>query len=70
MLGGKLRINPLLPDAWKRLTYTIIWKGQKLAVEVTKDEIVIENLTGETPVELEVAGQARVLEGILNVALR
>lgn len=70
MLGGKLRINPLLPDAWKRLTYTIIWKGQKLAVKVTKDEIAIENLTGETPVELDVAGQARVLEGKLRVAVR
>ncbi|MCD7956320.1 MAG: glycoside hydrolase family 65 protein [Lachnospiraceae bacterium] len=69
MLGGKLRINPLLPDAWEKLSYTIIWKGQKLAVEVTKDEIVIENLTGNAPVELEVAGQPCVLKGKLAASL-
>ncbi|MCC8065942.1 MAG: glycoside hydrolase family 65 protein [Clostridiales bacterium] len=68
MLGGKLRINPLLPKQWSRLSYTIIWKGQKLSVSVTKDEIVIENLTGNTPVELEVAGQACTLTGKLTVA--
>ncbi|MCC8045921.1 MAG: glycoside hydrolase family 65 protein [Clostridiales bacterium] len=69
MLGGKLRINPLLPDEWEKLSYTIIWKGQKLAVEVTKDEIVIENLTGNAPVELEVAGQPCVLEGKMAASL-
>ncbi len=69
MLGGKLRINPVLPDAWDRLSYTIIWKGQKLAVAVTKKEITIENLTSMMPIELEVAGKERVVIGNLTVAL-
>ncbi|MCD8149353.1 MAG: glycoside hydrolase family 65 protein [Clostridiales bacterium] len=61
MLGGKLRINPVLPDAWDKLCYTILWKGQKLAVEVTKSAVTIENLTGDEPVSLEVAGKETVL---------
>ncbi len=63
MLGGNLRINPVLPDKWDRLSYTILWKGQKLAVEVTKSRITIENLTSDTPISLEVAGKEIVLSG-------
>ncbi|MCD8105908.1 MAG: glycoside hydrolase family 65 protein [Lachnospiraceae bacterium] len=36
MLGGKLRIDPVLPKEWGRLVYTLIWQGQKLQVEVTR----------------------------------
>lgn len=61
MLDGKLRVNPSLPEAWNKLSYTMIWKGQKLAVEVTKDTLRIENLTGTSDVELEAAGKACVL---------
>ncbi len=35
MLGGKLRNSPNLPNAWKKLSCTLLWKGQKLAVTVT-----------------------------------
>ncbi|MDO4337360.1 MAG: glycosyl hydrolase family 65 protein [Eubacteriales bacterium] len=61
MLGGRLRINPSLPEKWTKLSYTIIWKGQKLAVEVTKDEVHVTNLTGTKKVEIEVNGEARIL---------
>ncbi|MCD8329571.1 MAG: glycoside hydrolase family 65 protein [Lachnospiraceae bacterium] len=70
MLGGKLRIDPLLPAAWERLSYTILWKGQKLAVEVTGSEIAVENLTGTAPVSLTVAGEDCVLTGKASFALR
>ena len=59
MLGGKLRIQPSLPDSWTKLFYTVIWKGQKLAVTVTKDDVRIENLTGTKKVEVEVNGELR-----------
>lgn len=36
MLGGKLRIDPMLPKEWGRLVYTLIWQGQTLQVEVAK----------------------------------
>lgn len=61
MLDGKLRINPFLPDEWNRLTYTIIWKGQKLAVEATRDDVKVENLTGTMKVEVEINGKATTL---------
>ena len=28
-LDGRLRIDPCLPDAWEKLTYEIIWQGQR-----------------------------------------
>lgn len=57
MLDGKLRICPALPDEWEKLSYTIIWKGQKLAVEATKDDVKVQNLTGTTEVEVEINGE-------------
>lgn len=61
MLGGRLRICPSLPDNWTKLSYTVIWKGQKLAVEITKDTVHVENITGTKKVEIEVNGEKRVL---------
>ena len=53
MLGGKLRIDPVLPDEWEGLSYTIWWKGQKLAVDITGDSVTVTNLTGTDPVEVQ-----------------
>lgn len=61
MLNGKLRIDPRLPKAWDKLTYTLLWKGQKLEVTVTKDNTEIRNLTGTKTVEVEVDGQVQIL---------
>lgn len=63
MLAGNLRIDPKLPEAWKSISYTIMWHGQKLAVNVTHDQIRIENLTGTAEVEIEVCGNKVVLNG-------
>ena len=57
MLDGKLRINPALPDSWDQLSFTILWKGQKLAVTVTKGGTEVKNLTGTKAVEVEVDGK-------------
>lgn len=61
MLNGKLRIAPRLPKAWDKLTYTLLWKGQKLEVTVTKDSTEVRNLTGTKTVEVEVDGQIQSL---------
>lgn len=61
MLDGKLRIRPTLPDEWNKLSYTIIWKGQKLAVEATKDSVDVKNLTKTAEVEVEINGKVCVL---------
>ena len=54
MLGGNLRISPNMPKAWNKLRYTILWKGQKLAVTATTDSVEIVNETGSAPVTVEV----------------
>lgn len=57
MLGGKLMISPNLPQAWRKICYTLQWKGQKLAVTVTPGMVEIINRTGSAPVSLEVWGK-------------
>lgn len=62
MLGGKLRISPNLPKAWKKLSYTLLWKGQKLAVTVTPGMVEIVNQTGNGSVALESWGKDYTFE--------
>lgn len=57
MLGGKLRISPNLPAAWKKLSYTLLWRGQKLNVTVTPKMVQITGEKQKEPVALEVWGQ-------------
>ena len=57
MLAGRLRINPVLPDAWKKLSYTLLWRGQRLSVTVTPDAVSITNETGTATVSLEIWGR-------------
>ncbi len=70
MLGGKLRIDPVLPEAWGRLVYTLIWQGQNLQVEAVRkgngQEVTVTNLTATAPVELELCGVNCVLEKVLT----
>lgn len=42
MVGGNLRINPKLPENWSRLSFSFMWKGNKLDIELTKEGIKIE----------------------------
>ena len=69
MVGGKLRIDPKLPAAWQRLRYTVMWRGQRLNVEVTDRELRIVNETGSAPVELEVRGETRTFTDRITVSL-
>lgn len=59
MIGGKLRINPRLPKAWKSLKYTFLWRGQNLSVEVNQEYVTVRNLTQTASVELEICGENR-----------
>lgn len=69
MLGGKLRIRPALPKAWKRLEFSLYWHGQKLHVVQIPGSVTVENLTGTAPVELELAGEQIHLEGAVTRSL-
>ena len=67
MVGEKLRIAPRLPAAWRKLSYTFQWRGQKIAVTVTRGSVRLENLTGTEPVEVEVNGKLCKLEGKASI---
>ena len=69
MLGGKLRIRPALPKAWKRLEFSLYWHGQKLHVVQTPGSVTVENLTNTAPVELELAGEQISLSGSVTRSL-
>ena len=49
VVGGKLRIQPNLPDAWSSLKAKIFWKGQELQLTVTKNSLTVTRLTGNQP---------------------
>lgn len=51
MVSGKLRIEPLLPDAWKVLEYKLTWQDQRLRIKVTHNHMQVQNLTGTRQVE-------------------
>ena len=68
MLAGRLRINPVLPDAWKKLSYTLLWRGQRLSVTVTPDAVSITNETGAAAVSLEVWGREYTFTDTLTVS--
>ena len=48
MIGEELHIRPHLPGGWRRLRYEIHWKGDRLRVTLTHNEITVENLTAQT----------------------
>ena len=57
MIGGRLRVNPRLPEKWNRLSYCFCWRGQRLRVDATKERVTVTNETGTAPVELELCGR-------------
>jgi hypothetical glycosyl hydrolase len=67
MLGGKLRISPNMPQAWRSLRYTAMWQGQRIAVTAEQDRVELVNETGTGPVEVEVWGTAYTLTDRLTV---
>jgi hypothetical glycosyl hydrolase len=45
MLDGKLRIHPKLPKQWKKLSFPIYWRGDRLEVTVTHEELIVKKVT-------------------------
>ncbi len=56
VVGGKLRIQPNLPDAWSSLKAKIFWKGQELQLTVTKNSLTVTRLTGNQPTTFLING--------------
>lgn len=51
------RIQPNLPDSWNKIEGYIVWKGQRLALGITKNEVDIKNLTASSNVEVLINGK-------------
>lgn len=69
MLEGRLRIDPALPKAWRKLDFFLYWKGQKLHITLTHARLELANLTHTAPVELTVRGRRYTLADTLVVTL-
>lgn len=70
MLDNKLRIDPHLPDEWEKLEFSIMWRGDKLKIEITKNSIVIINETRlNDEIEIEVRNQRVTLLSSLSLTL-
>ncbi len=65
MHGDRLSLAPSLPDAWDSLSFRLRYRGRTVAVRTTREavEIEVEGL----PVELEVYGECRTVEGRLRI---
>ena len=50
LYGGKLRIQPNLPQKWQKVCASIIWQGQRLNITATQDTLQVMN-QGSDPVE-------------------
>ena len=62
MLNGKLRIEPRLPKTWDGLKFPINWHGDRLIIEVVKDNVTIKNETkNNSSIEFESFGTMLVL---------
>lgn len=61
MQSNRLSLNPRLPSAWTRLAFPLIWRGQPVRIEMIQGETHVANRS-QSPLEVEVAGVARVLE--------
>ncbi|MCL2216898.1 MAG: glycoside hydrolase family 65 protein [Defluviitaleaceae bacterium] len=67
LVGDKIRIEPKLPESWRRLEFYAFLKGQKVRIEITKDKINLENTTRTGEVKLEINGIEHVLTDMLNI---
>ncbi|MEM9712838.1 MAG: glycosyl hydrolase family 65 protein, partial [Actinomycetota bacterium] len=55
--GERLTIDPNLPEAWTALEYPVRWRGLRLRVRITADEVEISaQEANERPVPVTVRG--------------
>lgn len=69
MVGGTLRISPNLPESISEIDYPIFWKGNELRVKALPQSVTIENISGKSPVTVDVKGESYTFTDALTVAL-
>ena len=55
--GRKLSFDPRLPRHWNSLSFSLAWRGARLGVTLTREQIVFEILEGGREVTVWVRGQ-------------
>ena len=59
---GRLRINPHLPEKWKRLKFKIKWQNEEYCVEITRNTITIKALSSmRQPLSFEIFSKEYLL---------
>jgi len=64
--GGKLRISPRLPKHWRRMEFSIYWKGQPVTVSIDHSALIVKAERNE-PFELEVYGKTYTCKDQLTI---
>jgi maltose phosphorylase len=54
--NGRLTLRPFLPDQWKSFSFALLFRGHRLKVTVTADEVAISQIGGSR-CELAIHGQ-------------
>lgn len=63
MMGGNLRISPMLPEAWSDLRFSINWKSEILDVQAFRNQVTITRRTPTLePLIIEVYGESREIQ--------
>jgi hypothetical glycosyl hydrolase len=68
--NGVLQLNPRLPYEWKKIKFPIVWKGQRLEIELTHQWLIIENKTDRNKqLEIEIEGKMYSIQNRLHLNL-
>lgn len=62
--GDRISLSPWLPPAWKRLMYTVLWRGNRIGVDITKERIEL-NVNGYRRGEIAAGTVFRLQDGAL-----
>jgi hypothetical glycosyl hydrolase len=61
---GELELNPLLPEEWFKLNFSIFWRGQRVRFEISKDSIRIDTDSQEE-LSIKICGKCYKFKNML-----
>jgi hypothetical glycosyl hydrolase len=69
LVGGKLRIEPKLPEEWKRIEFNLYWKSVKLNLIIDKEKISIKSDCRYNVIEFECFGKTYQVEDSMVIPI-
>jgi maltose phosphorylase len=64
----KLIVNPLIPKAWTKYSFQILFKNNPIIISVTKEDVQVEN-KGQLPIQIIVKGKSTEVQPTNRVEL-